>query len=228
MRAIVGHVGDTRLYKLSPDRIEKVTRDHSPVGEREDAGEVSEREAMRHPRRNEVYRDVGSDLHEPGDPEFIDVERDSIRSRLGASALQRRPDRPDRIVDHRSPGEASSPGTRIAWSSALIDAAKRAGGKDNVTVVYVEGDEFKTTAGHSLAADTTRRLGGVEPRTADHASSRERHVRVALLVLVTLLLALSIVRLPGPLPGRTERFRAIHFERRADSSFDPASRSRPR
>jgi serine/threonine protein phosphatase PrpC len=51
-----------------------VTRDHSPVGEREDAGEVSEREAMHHPRRNEVYRDVGSDLHEPGDPDFIDVE----------------------------------------------------------------------------------------------------------------------------------------------------------
>ena len=32
-----GHVGDTRLYKLRADRIDKLTRDHSPVGEREDA-----------------------------------------------------------------------------------------------------------------------------------------------------------------------------------------------
>src|SRR5207247_2635864 len=72
-RVIVGHVGDTRLYKLRNGRIDKATRDHSPVGEREDAHEISELEAMRHPRRNEVYRDVGSDAHEPGDPDFIDV-----------------------------------------------------------------------------------------------------------------------------------------------------------
>jgi serine/threonine protein phosphatase PrpC len=36
-RAIAGHVGDTRLYKLRDGRIDKVTRDHSPVGEREDS-----------------------------------------------------------------------------------------------------------------------------------------------------------------------------------------------
>ena len=35
--AIVGHVGDTRLYKIRNGSIEKITRDHSPVGEREDA-----------------------------------------------------------------------------------------------------------------------------------------------------------------------------------------------
>jgi len=35
----IGHVGDTRLYKLRNHGLEKITRDHSPVGEREDAGE---------------------------------------------------------------------------------------------------------------------------------------------------------------------------------------------
>src|SRR5919108_3586906 len=73
--ATIGHVGDTRLYKIRNGRIEKVTRDHSPVGEREDAGEISEVDAMRHPRRHEVYRDVGSDPHEAGDPDFIDLFR---------------------------------------------------------------------------------------------------------------------------------------------------------
>jgi len=72
-RAVVGHVGDTRLYKLRDDRIDKITRDHSPVGEREDSNELSELEAMHHPRRNEVYRDVGSDPHQPDDADFIDV-----------------------------------------------------------------------------------------------------------------------------------------------------------
>src|SRR5947209_4430272 len=39
---VVGHVGDSRLYLLEPGRIRKVTRDHSPVGEMEDAGQLSE------------------------------------------------------------------------------------------------------------------------------------------------------------------------------------------
>ena len=41
----VGHVGDSRLYRLGADGIVKVTRDHSPVGMREDEGELSEADA---------------------------------------------------------------------------------------------------------------------------------------------------------------------------------------
>ena len=59
--AVVGHVGDSRLYKIRHGDAFKETHDHSPVGEREDSGELSEAEAMRHPRRNEVFRDVGSE-----------------------------------------------------------------------------------------------------------------------------------------------------------------------
>src|SRR5947209_17323378 len=55
-RVTVGHVGDSRLYLLEPGSMKKVTHDHSPVGEREDAGELSEDAAMQHPRRSEVYR----------------------------------------------------------------------------------------------------------------------------------------------------------------------------
>src|SRR5688572_8287916 len=54
------HVGDTRLYKLQAGKIIKLTRDQSPVGELEDGGALSETEAMRHPRRNEIYKDLGS------------------------------------------------------------------------------------------------------------------------------------------------------------------------
>jgi serine/threonine protein phosphatase PrpC len=43
----VGHVGDSRLYLIDLRTIRKVTSDHSPVGEVEDAGELSEEEAMR-------------------------------------------------------------------------------------------------------------------------------------------------------------------------------------
>jgi serine/threonine protein phosphatase PrpC len=138
---VVGHVGDTRLYKLRGGRIEKLTRDHSPVGEREDAGELSEADAMQHPRRNEVYRDVGSDRHEPGDSEFIDIARvpfepdaalllcsDGLTDAVPSAALRA-------IVE----GYAGHPYEIVR---ALIDAANDAGGKDNVTVVYAEGPRF--------------------------------------------------------------------------------------
>src|SRR5580700_11998248 len=73
--ATIGHVGDSRLYKIRRGEIRKCTHDHSPIGEREDNREISEAEAMRHPRRNEVYRDVGSEEHTPNDEDFIEVQR---------------------------------------------------------------------------------------------------------------------------------------------------------
>ena len=59
-RVRFAHVGDTRLYKLRAGTITKLTRDQSPVGELEDSGALTETEAMRHPRRNEIYKDLGS------------------------------------------------------------------------------------------------------------------------------------------------------------------------
>ena len=139
--ATIGHVGDARLYKLHHGQIEKVTRDHSPVGEREDAGEIPELDAMRHPRRNEVYRDVGSELHEPADPDFIDIQTvafeadsalllcsDGLSDLVPSAAISR-------LVD----SHAGDPDGAVR---ALVSAANQAGGTDNVTVVYVEGDGF--------------------------------------------------------------------------------------
>ena len=138
---VVGHVGDTRLYKVRGPRLEKITRDHSPVGEREDAKELSEAEAMRHPRRNEVYRDIGSEPHQPGDAEFIDILR--VPFEPDAALLL--------CSDGLSDGVSSAAiaemirtyaGHPYEVVRALIDAANDSGGKDNVTVVYVEGPEF--------------------------------------------------------------------------------------
>src|SRR5262245_12633823 len=141
-RATIGHVGDTRLYRLRKGRIEKVTRDHSPVGEREDAHEISEREAMRHPRRNEVYRDVGSELHSPGDLGFVDVHEIPFDA---SNALLLCSDGLSDLVDSGSMLNAATvwAGDPQAVVRELIAAANAAGGKDNVTVVFVEGENFE-------------------------------------------------------------------------------------
>lgn len=138
---VFGHVGDTRLYKFRHGHVEKLTRDHSPVGEREDAREISELDAMRHPRRNEVYRDVGSEPHQPYDKDFIDIDRVNFES---DAALLLCSDGltdciPSSTINAIVEGHAGHPDQIV---HALIDAANNAGGKDNVTAVYVEGARF--------------------------------------------------------------------------------------
>jgi serine/threonine protein phosphatase PrpC len=164
-RAIVGHVGDTRLYKLRRGGIQKVTRDHSPVGEREDQGEISEAEAMHHPRRHEVYRDVGSDRHAPADDDFVDLYE--IRFEPDAALLLCSDGLTD-LVESAAISQivAELAGQPKAIAARLIEAANIAGGKDNVTVVYVEGERFARAAVEAGRAEITRRRPSTEAPTS--------------------------------------------------------------
>ena len=137
----IGHVGDSRLYKIRGGRIQKITHDHSPVGEREDRGEISEAEAMRHPRRNEVYRDLGSEEHTPDDPEFI--ESISIPFEPDSALLLCSDGLTDQVTSAEILRIVSGDGVNPAAAvRELIEAANRAGGKDNVSVALVEGPAF--------------------------------------------------------------------------------------
>jgi serine/threonine protein phosphatase PrpC len=179
-RAVVGHVGDSRLYRLRGDTIEKVTPDHSPIGEREDAQEISELEAMRHPRRNEVYRDVGSEQRTVTDEEFVyvaevDLPPDSALLICSDGLTDQVP--ADRIR-HLVRSAGTSPHAVVR---ALVDAANDAGGKDNVTVVFVQGERFLTdpTAAPAPKDGTPRRDAGAR-------------WRVVAALLGTLLLGLAV------------------------------------
>lgn len=141
----IGHVGDSRLYRLDARGISKLTHDHSPIGELEDARAISETEAMRDERRNEVYRDVGSEPRDPDAADFIELVRtrvdedaailicsDGLTDMLPALEV-------NRIVRRH----AGAPDAAVA---ALIAAANDAGGKDNITVLLVEGRQFRRAA----------------------------------------------------------------------------------
>ncbi|MBE3135149.1 MAG: protein phosphatase 2C domain-containing protein, partial [Acidobacteria bacterium] len=156
-RLTVGHVGDTRLYEFRAGGVRKLTHDHSPVGEREDQGELAEVDAMRHPRRNEVFRDVGSGPHNPADEEFIEIieqpfEADSalLLCSDGLSDLV-----PSAALARMAYRYADDP---VAVTQKLIQAANDAGGKDNITAVFVEGERFAAAA-RQYGADTREVAG---------------------------------------------------------------------
>ena len=194
-RAVVGHVGDTRLYKLRAGTIEKITRDHSPVGEREDAQEISEVEAMRHPRRNEVYRDVGSDAHQPFDPDFIDLVEIAFEP---DAALLLCSDGLTDLVDSTAINAVAMQlaGRPAEVVGSLIHAANEAGGKDNVTVVYVEGELFAASergqwsgASAPAAADTARWASAAAAAAPSNIPRKRRWRTAARATLVLLLLS---------------------------------------
>jgi serine/threonine protein phosphatase PrpC len=138
----IGHVGDSRLYLFWNGTIRKLTSDHSPVGEREDRAELSEQEAMVHPRRHEVFRDVGSEARNASDRDFIETRQcrfkpdaaillcsDGLTDLLTSAEINEIVDRYD-----GDPGQVAG---------ELVDAANDAGGKDNITVIFVGGADFR-------------------------------------------------------------------------------------
>ena len=149
-RVLVGHVGDSRLYLVWNGLMRKLTSDHSPVGEREDRGDLTETEAMLHPRRHEVFRDVGTRRREPDDDEFVEVKEflfkpdaaillcsDGLSDALTSAEM-------NEVIEHYS-GDADE----VAHN--LVDAANCAGGKDNITAVFVAGPDFLGRSSTAMA-----------------------------------------------------------------------------
>ncbi len=141
----IGHVGDSRLYRIRDNGITKVTPDHSPVGQKEDSGELTELEAMRHPRRNEVFRDVGSRLHKPDDPDFIEYLQIPFEQQaayvLCSDGLS------DMLTSREILGavleNAGKPQDAVR---RLIEGSNTAGGKDNISAIVIESEDFATGA----------------------------------------------------------------------------------
>ena len=154
---VIGHVGDSRLYLIWDGAIRKLTADHSPVGEDEDAGALTEEEAMSHPRRNEVFRDVGSRRRAPGDRDFVQILR--CRFHPDAAILLCSDGLTDRVTSaevREIVERYDADATRVARE--LVEAANRAGGNDNVTALFVAGPEFRGRPSATRPRQATTRV----------------------------------------------------------------------
>ncbi len=228
----IGHVGDSRLYLLRPGEIRKVTHDHSPVGEREDRGEISEEEAMRHSRRNEIYRDVGSAEKEPDDPAFIEIETfpmppdgllllcsDGLTDLVNSTAI-------------RAGVERYAPDFDAAIK-ALIGAANAAGGKDNITVLIAAGPEYKPEYKHDATGVRTQ-VALTEVRAPGFFARRWAFLLYGLLLGIAVALPAAYLRnhLPtGPrtlLVGPAGIAAAMQEARSGDTVIVPPNRYRER
>lgn len=130
------HVGDTRMYQYHNGELLKLSHDHSYVGYCEEIGELTEEQAMNHPRRNEISRSVGEERHGVSDQSFLEAVEYPLMSDsillLCSDGLT------DSVASAQIVSILEQDVPLEEKTKQLINTANEAGGKDNITVVLVE------------------------------------------------------------------------------------------
>jgi PPM family protein phosphatase len=132
----LGHVGDSRCYRWRKGLLEQLTNDHSLVEEQLRAGQITAAQAAQSPMRNLITRAIGSQptveaeiqSHRPQSNDLYLLASDGLTHEVSDEEIAE-------IL-----GAVSMPQTKqklTAACEALITAANRNGGNDNITVLLV-------------------------------------------------------------------------------------------
>jgi protein phosphatase len=129
MTVAIGHVGDSRAYLVRDDHMEQLTEDHSLVNELLKTGKLSEEEAQIHPQRSVITRAVGTD------PD-VDVDGFTIEAEDGDVFLICSDGLSDMVEDEEILEVVHANRDDLDKAvKALVAAANRGGGEDNITAV---------------------------------------------------------------------------------------------
>ena len=169
-RIVIGHVGDSRAYRLRGGRLEQLTDDHSLVADLVRGGRISPEEAEIHPQRSVITRALGTDAKVDVDSLAMDVEPGDVYLLCSDGLTTMVAD--EEILD--IVGRAKS---LEHAGKDLVKAANRRGGEDNITVVLfaVDADEpLEETAvmsgdGRASRDDLEDTLTGLEAPTLQGA-----------------------------------------------------------
>jgi PPM family protein phosphatase len=124
----IGHVGDSRAYRLRAGKLEQLTRDHSLVEEMRRKGQITDAQAEDHPQRSIITRALGPEPEVEPDLQTVPavagdvflICSDGLTTMLGE----------EQIAKLLAGASSMSAAVR-----ALVDEANRAGGRDNITAL---------------------------------------------------------------------------------------------
>jgi PPM family protein phosphatase len=187
------HVGDSRAYLLRDGSLQRLSDDHSLVGELVRKGELSELEAEHHPQRSVITRALGTD-------EKVEVDTFTVKAK-DADVVLLCSDGLNTMVPERTIADllaARDPVAAIARN--LVRAALQGGGEDNVTAIVFRVGEVSGRA----AAGTEREAGRshVLPETIDDDERGGLGLRAVVIALGAGVLAVALAA--GTLVGLRE------------------------
>jgi PPM family protein phosphatase len=189
------HVGDSRAYLLRDGSLQRLSDDHSLVGELVRKGELSESEAEHHPQRSVITRALGTDGS-------VEIDTFTVRAKDGDVVLLCS-DGLNTMVPERTIADllaAAEPAAAIARN--LVRAALQGGGEDNVTAIVFRVGEVADRAAEAAPAEAGHVL---PPSLADEDSGRGPRLRSVVAVIAAGALALALAA--GTLVG----LRKSHF-----------------
>jgi serine/threonine protein phosphatase PrpC len=141
-RVSIGHIGDSRCYRLRVDRFEQLTHDHSLLQEQIDSGMLTQEQAKYSLNKNLVTRALGIEAVVPPDIAEYRVEAEDIYLLCSDGLTD--------MVDAEAVREiiASKRSDLAEAAAELIDVANQNGGRDNISVVLVRvPEDFLPTGG---------------------------------------------------------------------------------
>ena len=127
---LMGHVGDSRGYRLRAGRLQQITRDHSLLQEQIDAGLITAEQAAFSANKNLVTRAVGVE-------DTVLLETHSHEAQGGDLFLLCSDGLSDMLDDAAIGSVVASHDSLQSCCQALVTAANDAGGKDNISVILV-------------------------------------------------------------------------------------------
>ena len=130
-RVSIGHIGDSRCYRLRGEKFEQLTHDHSLLQEQIDAGQLTPEQAKYSLNKNLVTRALGIEAIVPPDIAEYRLEADDIYL-LCSDGLT---DMVDIEVLRSVVDRRRADLTRAA--ADLVDLANENGGRDNISVILV-------------------------------------------------------------------------------------------
>lgn len=137
--ALLGQVGDSRIYRLRDKRLKELTPDHSPVGRLRQSGRLTEAEARIHPSRHVIDQCLG------GDDGGLMPDCLPVDLQLGDVLLLCSDGLTDGVCDAELGSMMGEVADRLRQPSdtaqLLIKSANRLSGRDNVTVIVARVTE---------------------------------------------------------------------------------------
>ncbi|EHB65342.1 MULTISPECIES: Stp1/IreP family PP2C-type Ser/Thr phosphatase [Paenibacillus] len=131
----IGHIGDSRAYKVASGQVTRLTDDHTLVNELYKSGQITEDQLETHPRKNVLSRALGTD-------EDVTVELTPVSISDGEVLLlcsDGLSNRVSRDLIGQISGSLDLPLEERA--DRLLQLALLAGGEDNITVAMFEHQE---------------------------------------------------------------------------------------
>ena len=165
----VGHVGDSRAYRLRDGELTQLTRDHSLVNELVESGQLTPEAAENHPQRSIITRALGP---EPD----VDVDAHSHNAQDGDVYLLCSDGLTGMVSDHEIATLLRNSGSLQEAADTLVRAANQNGGKDNITVVLfrVAHDADAPNEDSGVAAGETIHQGLTADDVEAAARTQER------------------------------------------------------